>query len=169
MSPERRVQLSRALILALGVGAVPVTVLAFRPESQSPGGSASVPLLHFPVPGDSSGSTSRAARRAAVLTHDPFRRSRTAPTQSYDAAKLILTQQQAAAPPPLKPALSLTGIMWGTRPEALLEGIPGQEGARLLRPGDTVGGIRLRSLSRTHAVLAGFDTVWSLVIREAVK
>jgi len=169
MRPNWHPRLGRTLLVVLGISALPVTVLAFRPETSTRGGAVAVTRAALPVSSDSGSGALRVARRASVLGHDPFRRSRTAPGQSYDAAALNRAQQLAAAPPPPKPTLLLTGVVWGTRPSALIEGIPGQEGARLLRPGDTAGGIRLRSLTQTRAVLVGFDTVWSLVIREPWK
>jgi hypothetical protein len=166
---ESRARLARMALLALAVSALPVTLLGLRPYAVARGGAGGVQGSIFRIPEDSVSEAVRHARRVAALSHDPFRRSRTAPALSYNAAAIDRAQHLAVAPPLPKPVLVLTGILWGNRPAALLEGIPGQEGARLFRLGDTAGGIRLRSLTRTRALLVGFDTSWALVVREPWK
>lgn len=169
MIGESWARLARIALVALGVSAAPITVMAFRSDGAAREKAAAVADAQFRASIDTISEAGRVARRASVLRHDPFRRSRTPPSIPYNAVAVGQAPQAAAAPQAPRPALSLTGIVWGNRPAALVEGIPGQEAARLLRPGDTAGGIRLRTLTRTRALLVGFDTTWALVIREPWK
>jgi hypothetical protein len=75
---------------------------------------------------------------------------------------------QAAPPPagPPKPVIELVGIAWGSEPVALLDGVPGVEGSRAMQRGDTAGGLRLRRIAPREVVMTGYDTTWTLQIRE---
>jgi hypothetical protein len=94
----------------------------------------------------------RSARRPAGITYDP---------------------QRAAAPAeanqPPKPALMLVGIVAGAEPTAVIEGFPGVDGSRVVRPGDQVSGIKVVGIMRDRVRLAGMDTVWVLQVREPWK
>jgi hypothetical protein len=63
------------------------------------------------------------------------------------------------------PVPLLTGILWGPEPSAILEGLPGMEGAALLRTGERLGPIQVRRITRDRVELAGLDTVWVLRVR----
>lgn len=68
-------------------------------------------------------------------------------------------------PPPPRPQLSVTGIA-GPPWQAVLEGVPGQEGAAVVvRRGDVVGGLRIRDVTRTTVVVSAPDTTWRLTVR----
>lgn len=152
-------------VIAAGIIALPVGGLAFRPASVSGAPAATPPRIERRR--DSLATVERATRRLALLAHDPFRRTRTPTDRPYDAWALEAAKQAAAAPPPPPhPMLSVSGILFGPRPSVLVEGIPGAEGARLLHQGDTTGGLRVRAITRTHAIISGFDTLWTLPIRE---
>jgi hypothetical protein len=101
---------------------------------------------------------------ASLAGKDPFRVSRRPATVVYDPARFA---QPVATRPPT-PALALVGIAWDTRrkPTALVEGIPGVDGARPVEQGDTVGGLRVRKILRDRVVITGFDTTWTLSVRE---
>ena len=62
----------------------------------------------------------RSARRAAAIAYDPQRVAASAENQ------------------PPKPALMLVGLVGGAEPTAVIEGFPGVEGSRVVRPGDQV-------------------------------
>jgi len=64
-----------------------------------------------------------------------------------------------------RPSLRLTGIVWGNRPSAVVEGVPGTSAPTVMRVGEVVSGIRLLQLDQTRATLAGMDTTWSLTVR----
>ncbi|HEY0025322.1 MAG TPA: hypothetical protein VGB24_20710 [Longimicrobium sp.] len=68
-------------------------------------------------------------------------------------------------PPPPRPALAVTGIV-GPPWQALLEGVPGREGAVAVRAGTVLGDLRVRSVTRDRVVVAGADTSWTLSVRK---
>lgn len=143
-----------------GAGAVlwaavapPVTVPGIAPPRLSPPFHAS--LRRYPTDSLARVTVSRdvfrSARRAAAIVYDP---------------------QRAAAPAenqPPKPALTLVGLVGGAEPSAVIEGFPGVEGSRVVRPGDQVSGIRIIGIMRDRVRLAGMDTVWVLQVREPWK
>ena len=104
---------------------------------------------------------------AKLTSHDPFRVSRRPSSIAYDPVRLM----QSLAPPAAKPVLSLIGIVWdrGNDPTALVEGLPGVDGARPMRLGETVGGLRMKSIKVDRVVITGLDTTWTLAVREPWK
>lgn len=102
-----------------------------------------------------------------LVGKDPFRVVRRPSPVSYDPVRFA---QPAASRPPM-PALALLGIVWATgrNPTALVEGIPGVDGPRPVEQGDTVGGLRVRKILRDRVVITGFDTTWTLTVREPWK
>ncbi|MGH7612412.1 MAG: hypothetical protein ACREMW_00035 [Gemmatimonadales bacterium] len=109
----------------------------------------------LPYPADSmirvvvSGDLFRAGRRPAERVYDPVPGAMAAPTD---------------APP--KPQLALVGIVSGAAPSAVIEGFPGVEGSRVVRVGDVVAGLRVKSIGTHNVRIAGMDTVWTLTVRE---
>jgi len=155
----------RAGLVILGAGAVLVGGLAFRPPAVEPVAVTQGPRV--PLHADTLARVARLAQWRAMVAQDPFRRARTPADRAYDAQALEAAKQAAAAPPPApRPVLSLSGILFGPRPAAILEGVPGADGARLLHVGDTAVGLRVRAITRTHTIITGFDTTWTLTIRE---
>jgi hypothetical protein len=94
----------------------------------------------------------RSVRRPSSLAYDPQR-----------AAAPVETNQ------PPKPALALVGIVAGPEPSAVIEGIPGIEGSRVMRVGDVVSGFRVKRIGGDHVVIVGMDTTWVLKVREPWK
>ena len=138
-------------------------------------GAAVAPAIAVPRVGPSRLSTSSHASprpdaadsfaRVAV-SRDVFRFGRRAPAVAYDP-------QRAAAPAlasqPPKPVLALLGLVAGAEPTAVIEGLPGVEGARVVRVGDAVAGIKVQLIAGDHVRLVGMDTVWVLRVREPWK
>ena len=98
-----------------------------------------------------------------TIERDPFRSSRQTPDVAYDPLAAATTGAPAAVP---KPSLVLTGIVLGTSPEAVLEGLPGLDGPRVLRVGDVVAGLRISSIESGRVTVVGMDTVWVLKVRQ---
>lgn len=94
-----------------------------------------------------------------------FRESRTPADVAFDPSRPAADQPAIVAGPP-KPDLQLVGIVWGRRPVALLDGLPAVDGTRAMVPGDTASGIRLLRLGRRVATFIGYDTTWTLHVRE---
>jgi len=100
----------------------------------------------------------------ALVAHDPFRLARRPSVTTYDPTRLA----QPSTPPAPKPMLSLVGIAWddGHDPTALVEGLPGIDGPRPLRRGETVAGLRIKAIRADRVVIIGLDTTWTLTVRE---
>lgn len=96
----------------------------------------------------------RSGRRPATVGFDPARGS------SPDAS---------VGPPIPKPALLVSGIVWGHEPAAVVEGMPGVEGATVMRQGERMAGIRVVLIERERVLLRGLDTTWNLPVREPWK
>lgn len=102
---------------------------------------------------------------AALARHNPFRLTRDAAPLPYDPAGPPLT---AEPPAPGMPAPILTGIVWGggREPGAVVEGLLGIDGPRVLRAGDTIAGLSVRRIGPGDVVIVGHDTGWTLRVRE---
>jgi hypothetical protein len=104
------------------------------------------------------------AASEALVARDPFRLERKPAGVAYSPAL------DGAPPPALRaprPALAVSGILGGPPWEALLEGIPGREGSALVRRGDTLSGLRVRSITKDTVRISGMDTTWTLSVRRA--
>jgi hypothetical protein len=99
-----------------------------------------------------------------LVARDPFRLERRPSGAPYSP-----TLETAPPPPPRapRPALAITGIVGGPPWEALLEGVPGRQGSVLVRLGDTLGGLRIRSVTKDSVTITGMDTTWVLAVRRA--
>lgn len=141
---------------ALGVAAPPYEVRLPDPLQENPAGGMSPQA----VPSDS-------IIRLAI-SQAPFRASRSPAAVVYDPNR---TAAAAVAEEPRqpKPRLALAGILWEPEPSAVIEGIPGVEGARLVLRGETVSGLKVRRIERNRVVITGLDTTWSLSVKEPWK
>jgi hypothetical protein len=92
-----------------------------------------------------------------------FRARRQGTHVAYDPAKLASAAMPPAAP---KPGLTVSGIIWSASPAAVLSGIPGLDGSRVVIPGDSIAGLRVKRISAGEVVIAGLDTVWNLHVKE---
>jgi len=104
------------------------------------------------------------ARRA--VARDVFRSARRASATAYDPQRAA-APVEAAQPP--KPVLVLLGLVAGAEATAVIEGLPGVEGPRVVRVGDVVSGVRVVRIAADHVRLVGMDTVWVLRVREPWK
>lgn len=140
--------------------ALPVSAHAGRPSLAAP------PTPRAAAPARL-GSASEAVARG-----NPFRLDR-APAPQGQLGMMMSTGDPPSyspgggsyAPPGFGgPPLRVTGIS-GPPWEALLEGIPGKQGAVVVRPGDRVEDLRIRSISSELVVVQGQDTTWRLQIK----
>lgn len=95
-----------------------------------------------------------------------FRADRRPAAQGFDPARAAQGTPETSAPPVDRPPLALSGIVWGSEPAAIVEGMPGAEGSTVLRRGESASGIRVARIEHTRVVLVGRDTVWTLEVRE---
>lgn len=93
----------------------------------------------------------------SIVALAPFRSDRRPAVRGYDARP-----QDGAPPPTPRPQLLLRGILWGDDPMVLIDGVPGEPIQRVLHRGDTVAGLRVRTITRDRVVITGMDTTWSL-------
>src|SRR5207302_6271930 len=141
--------------LALGVrlAAAPLVRIAIPQRAASPAQAIAPPVETHPD-----------SLAAALVARDPFRVTRYPSNVVYDPLRLA----QPATPPAPKPALALVGIVWdsGRDPTALVEGLPGVEGPRPVRNGETIAGLRVKTIKPDRVVITGLDTTWTLTVRE---
>lgn len=107
---------------------------------------------------------------AAAAGKAPFRASRAAPRVRYDAERPVMAGAVAAPRGP-RPVLAVSGIAWGgtARASAVIEGLPGSEGARVVRAGEVVAGLRVRRIQPDLVIVTAKDTTWTLRVREPWK
>jgi hypothetical protein len=98
-----------------------------------------------------------------VAAGDLFRADRHPAAVAYDPGHS--SSPVAIAPAPIRPVLILSGLVWGPAPAAVIEGLPGTDGSRVLHAGDIVGGLRLIRIRVEGVVIAGMDTTWTLKVR----
>lgn len=148
----------RAVLIAIVAAAVGLTYRFSRAPIVIPS-SAPLPAHDHagPVPTQRRDSIANAASRYV------FRARRVGTRVAYDPARLTA----AAMPPaPPKPELTVSGIVWSASPAAVLSGIPGVDGNRVVMQGDSIAGLRVRRISAGEVVIAGLDTVWNLHVKE---
>lgn len=102
------------------------------------------------------------AASEGLVARDPFRLERRPSAVPYNPA---LGTVPSPAPRPPRPTLAVTGILGGPPWEALLEGVPGRQGSVLVRRGDTLGGLHIRSVTKDTVWIRGMDTTWVLSLR----
>lgn len=99
-----------------------------------------------------------------LVARDPFRLARRPAAVAYDPIRV----GQPMAPAPPKPLLALDGIVWdgGRDPTALIDGLPGTDGPRVVRRGESVGPLRVKRIGKNLVEIVGLDTVWTVVLKE---
>lgn len=154
----------RAALVLLGIAAVLAGIVGMRPEERSKpqaplpnAGVGAATLVQWPHPTGLLGLS-------AVTT--PFRVTRKAARVRWDEPVTVL---QTAPPATPKPALSLTGVLWGDAPAAIIEGVPGHDGPLVLYRGESDGPLQIRQIDSLTVTVAGLDTVWVLRVREPWK
>lgn len=108
-------------------------------------------------------SLTSAVRR--IAQHDPFRIDHRPASVSY-RPELETTAPASPVSPPPRPVLVLAGTVGGPPWAALVEGIPGREGAVLVRAGDVLGTITVRTVKRDTVTIQAQDTVWRLSLKK---
>ena len=124
------------------------------------------PPIIWPIERSAAFATSRMldSVATAIARSDPFRLERRPSSVAYG------TQPEGApvAPPPPKPPkpdLTLAGIVGGPPWVALIDGVPGKSGSVLVHAGDTLAGLRVRSLGPNGITITGLDTTWKLTLK----
>jgi len=144
---------SVGLVLGVRLVAAPLVRVAIPQRAASTAQVAAPPVETHPD-----------SLAAALIARDPFRITRRPSNVVYDPIRLA----QPATPPVPKPTLTLVGIVWdgGRDPTALVEGLPGADGPRPVRSGETIAGLRVKTIKPDRVVITGLDTTWTLTVRE---
>ena len=100
-----------------------------------------------------------------VVARTPFRATRRPAAVAFDPNPSTPTDVPATP----RPALVLSGIVWSADPTAVIQGLPGLEGSKVVRRGDVIGGIRISRIERERVQVTGLDTSWTLRVREPWK
>ena len=147
----------------VGVGGIALVVSAFAPIATIT--APAVPRRSAPLLAGPRSYAVDSLSRAAV-TRDVFRATRRPAAITYDP-------QRAAAPLTVnqvpKPTLALLGLVGGEQATAVIEGFPGVEGARVVRVGDVVSGLKVKQIGSDRVTIVGMDTTWTLKVREPWK
>lgn len=100
-----------------------------------------------------------------VIDHDPFRVERRPAAVAYrpDLETAAPTQPVPRQP---RPALALAGTVGGPPWSALVEGVPGRDGAVLVRAGDVLGLLTVRTVKRDTVIVQARDTTWRLSLKK---
>lgn len=161
MTPRHEVAIwSACAVLAL-VGIMRVRSALVQapplPEARSGRAAALAPAI--------SRDTLAGARRE-VIEANPFRLSRRPPAVAYRAQLegVPISPPIAKAP---KPLLALAGIVGGPPWQALIDGLPGRTGIVVVRSGESIGDLRIRSVRHDAVIVADADTTWHLTVRRA--
>ncbi len=158
-STAERMLWSGALIAAAG------TALMFAPPEMPDLENVQLEaLLRSPARADTRALVQQAAE---LMSGNPFRLNRRPVDLALVADDPDQTSMMDALPPPPppRPIPVVTGVIGGPHWEALVEGIPGEEGSVLLRAGDAAGEFRAVRISRDTVIMETADTVYVLVPR----
>ena len=157
----RTLRLALAAALALSLAAIPL-IGSRALERGSP--SRATERAISPPEADTVSPVTDSLLRG-VIARTPFRARRAPAGVAYDPER----GRESGAPPPSRPprpTLVLSGIVWEEEPAAVIEGLPGADGPRVVRRDDVVGGLRVRRIGRQQVVITGDDTTWTLRVRE---
>jgi hypothetical protein len=97
-----------------------------------------------------------------AVRNDPFRLSNLPPDVRFDPRDEGASGSRMVAFVPLRPSLSLKGIMGGPPWQALIDGVPGQQPGVLVREGERFDKLMVRAVTRDSVVIQGPDTAWVL-------
>jgi hypothetical protein len=149
-------------VIATGVAAVAwAATVPITEEGRMDAAWAPAVRAPAPRPDSANGLMADALRRPL------FRPARRPAAVGFDPARSDAAASGESVPPPVeRPSLTLSGIVWGAEPAAILEGMPGTESSTVLRRGDASSGIRVTRIERSRVVLVGRDTTWVLEVRE---
>lgn len=158
MTPGPPLWIGVATVFTLGVAALGAAMVL--PAVPLPPVTEPAPGASPPAVSPRSALTDSAA--ALVVARDLFRRSRRPAASPSRSA----TPATPAAPAVRRPTLRLVGLVVGPDGAAVIEGLPGAEGARVVREGDVIGNLRIRRITHAGVHVSGMDTVWVLTVRE---
>jgi hypothetical protein len=101
-----------------------------------------------------------------VVGLNPFRWDHKATSPRYDrAAPAGPGDPGLPGPPPeIRPGWRLTGILWGTPPVAVFEGVEGHAGPGIFAAGDTASGVTVTVIWPDSVLLRQGDRAWTYAL-----
>lgn len=145
-------------VLFLGAGVERARGTSWTYESPPAPNDGDVVGLSSPISADS--LTALADR---IVDADMFRLARRPSSVAFGATG---DGGPAPVPAPPKPPLALSGMIGGPPWTGLLDGVPGHDQSVLVRAGDTLAGLHVRSVTKNRVVIVGLDTTWQLRVRD---
>ena len=95
----------------------------------------------------------------SVASSDPFRLDRHPSAPPIDQPAIA-----AVTAPSFH--LELSGVMGGPPWRAIVSGIPGREVGVVVRAGDTLGGIKIRTIRRDSVIIQAGDSTMTLILKK---
>ena len=158
---------ARSLEQTLWIGTLAMLVLAGVRGYHARSGQPTRSVEALPVAEREPGrAPSAKPSESEIAAADPFRVVRHASPVAY-RPELEGVAPPSPPPKPPHPILSLTGILGGPPWDALVDGIPGHEGSLLVHTGQTIGALRVRSITRDTVIVTGEDTTWRLALKRS--
>ncbi|MFQ5808421.1 MAG: hypothetical protein ACE5JM_02280 [Armatimonadota bacterium] len=99
---------------------------------------------------------------SVILDRNLFRLGRRPAVATTSAAEEPVPQ----GPVPVPRRFQLLGIVAGRVPSAVVEGLPGATGARVVREGDRFGDYLVKRIREGRVDIVGIDTLWVLRLKE---
>jgi len=156
-----------------GVALVGGTAAWMGTHAAPPGERRARPVdLSAPAPPRELDHEALLAAERQVVEQDPFRLERRPAAAAFAPQVAGMPQPGMPGggfftpppPPKFRPPLAVSGIV-GPPWQALLEGIPNQQGAVVVRQGETYGELRIRTVRPDLVVVQGPDTTWRLRLK----
>jgi len=150
-----------ALVASSALAATGAAIQWKRVDTGASRDDVAVSALHVLAPRLPADSLERAAE--AIVTNDPFRLSNSPPAVRFDPTTDGGPAAALVAPP--RPVFVLRAIVGGPPWQAVIDGLPGQPPATLVRAGSKFDRITVRAVTRDSVIVQGVDTSWVLSFR----
>lgn len=125
------------------------------------------PALVQRQPRGRDGSDGMDYNATSIVRANPFRLDRGPAPVAFSLTPQLAPSPVPTAPVMKAPTLVLRGIAGGPPWQALVDGIPGREGATVVKAGDRIGELRVTSINRDTVIMSGMDTTWKLTMVRA--
>jgi hypothetical protein len=152
----------KSLILERFLWTLSVAAIALLLGQLHSGSRRSLPTARaFAVPEVQTYDAAQLSKVAdSVASSDPFRSER-----NLSAAAAGQAVAAPSASPVSAPHLELSGLSGGPPWRAIMSGIPGHEGGVVVSAGDTLGGMRVRTVRRDTVILETKDSTVTFTLR----
>lgn len=156
-----RVRVAERALMAGSVVAFVVAPLRWR-AAAPPADVDDTPARIAPIRDSLVSDSALAEAEAMAVDGDPFRLSNSPPDVHFEPGSELSPIGGRAAPPPVRPAFVLKGIIGGPPWQAMIDGIPGQPSGTIAAAGAKYNTLTVRTVTRDSVVIQGLDTAWVL-------